>query len=374
METEKQLWRDIVVTSPTTDPDNSSGSSIDGLLTRQWISSLDFIIGVPMFIVGLSGNILTLINLLSSRSIRSTSFRMLMILLSVSDIGVLSTGLLRQCSQRLTTWDGLPLWNVYQWCCKGHVYLPYVFEELSSWTLSLVTLERALAVICPSKAAYLCTKSRMLGAWIAILALVSSFNTIVIAKVGVASNQDPTMMSPASTKFDIVNETVEVSDAYCGIVPSGDFFMTSVMPVIFVLVGYVIPGIVILMMNVILRRRLCVGEEERSVPWAASRLNPETRMIFGISVRFILTNLLLAVFYVCYHYLAGNLKNIIYIIMLGIRSISIAVKFGVAVRDLVAGNLRRNGRDGWAEGRGRATTPNWYIYSGTWELGTPKGL
>ena len=362
METKKQLWRDTVMTSPTTDPDNSSGSSIDGLLTQQWISN---IVGIPMFIGDMCAIILTLIDLLRSRSIRSTSFGMLLILLSVSDIGVLSTGLLRLCIQGLT-WDRLPLWNVCQWCCKVHIYLTYVSVELSSWTLTLVTLERALAVTCPSKAAYLCTKMRMFGAWIAILVLVMSFNTIVIEKVGVASNQDPTMtQSPASTKFDMVNETVEVPDAYCGIVPPGDFFTASVMPVIFGLVGYVIPGIAILIMIIILRRRLCVGEEERrSVPWAASRLNPETRMLLGIDVRFILTNLPLAVLYVCHHSWARNrdLKNIIDIIMLGIRSISIAVKFVVALRDLVSGNLRRNGRDGWAEGRGRATTSN---YEGT---------
>ncbi len=380
MEAENQSWSGVVVTSPTTDPDNSN-YSIDGKLIRLWISN---IVGIPMFIIGMSGNILTLIVLLSSRSFRSTSFGMLLILLSVSDIGVLSTGLLRQCIRGLT-WDHGAIRNVCQWCCKVHVYLTYVFIELSSWTLSLVTLERALAVTCPLKTAYLCTKRRMFGAWITILVLVISFNTVIIEKVGVASDPteesdvDTTTLSPASTEFLTMKETVKVpnaNNAYCRIVPPNDFFMTSVMPGIFGLVGYMIPGVAILIMNIILLRRLRAGDEERRsahTGWsdcADGRLNSETRMLVGISVLFILTNLPLAVHYVYYHYWTGDdhLKAILFIVMLIISYINNAFNFAIycfrgrkfraALRDLVSCNWNRNGRDGWAEGRGRATTSN----------------
>ncbi len=352
------------VVLPTTDLDNNTIIFLNGKLVANWINN---IIGVPMYMVGMCGNILTLVVLLSSRGFRSTPFGILLMLLCLMDMGVLSTTLLRHCRQGLR-WDGATVRDLCQWCCKIHTYLTYVFLELSPWTLFLVTLERTLAVTCPLKTKHLFTKRRMFAAWLAIFVLVTSFNTIVIGKMDlfpqqVAPDLNTTTHSPAFTEF--VTRTigkVQVPNRFCYFVHP-DFFMEHIMPVLLVLLSYIIPGFAMLIMNVILYRRIRRAQHVRismrngrDDESAGSRQDSDTRMIVGISVLFILTNLPLSVHYIYYHYWKGDVevKRIIYIVMIDISCLNNAFNFAMycfrgqkfrsAFRDLVCCNRKRTAR------------------------------
>ena len=223
----------------------------------------------------------------------------------------------------------------------------------------------------------------MLCAWITILIILTLFNAVTINKVGVASSAETvapnTTHSPASEGLTTAringtfSQTAEVSNAYCRIVPFDDYFMKFVMPIALGLLGYIIPGVAMLIMNVILHRgirraqqarsSMRNGHEDRSV----GRGSSDTKMLLGISVLFILTNLPVSAHYVYYHYWTGNnhLKNIIYILMLNISYINNAFnfviycfrgqKFRAALRDLVSCNRERTGRNGRGADRRRNT-------------------
>ena len=137
---------------------------------RNWIS---IVFGLPVLITGVLGNVLTLVVLMSSRKFTSSSLGMLLILLSLCDIGVLSTGLLRLCIRGLT-WEQILIRGLCQWCCKLHVYFTYVFLEMSPWTLCLVTLVRTVAVKHPAKVKFLCTRRRLGIAWFSIFVMVAA--------------------------------------------------------------------------------------------------------------------------------------------------------------------------------------------------------
>ncbi len=364
----------------TPDPGNYPGVLVlYGRLVGHWIHN---IVGVPMYVVGMSGNILTLAVLLSSRHFRSKAFGILLVLLCLMDMGVLSTGLLRHCIRGLT-WDRIEVRDRCQWCCKIQVYFTYVCLELSPWTLCLVTLERTLAVTCPLKTAYLCTKRRMFAAWLIIFVLVTSFNTVLIGKfkmdVMFPSQVAPdlnttqalttTIQSPQFTEFDTTWTTENVEVPRVSYYPCnfkrGDFFMTHVMPVVGVLLSYIIPGVAMLIMNVILYRGIRQAQQVRTSMRnshddnsAGSRLKSDTRMLVGISVLFILTNLPLAVYYISYHYWDVNAgtRKLLYTILLEISYINNAFNFAVycfrgqkfrsALRDLVCCNRKLTGRQG----------------------------
>ena len=360
----------------TTDPGTSS---LDGPVVANWIFN---VFGVPMYVIGMSGNILTLVVLLSSRSFRATAFGMLLMFLSVSDMGVLNTGHIRHCILGLT-WDRVWIRDLCQWCCKIQTYLTYVFVQLSPWTLCLVTLERALAVTCPMKTAYLCTKRRMFGAWLAVFVIVTSLNLVLIKKMDIVSDQvivdlNMTTQSPRTGEFVTTgindNDTVQVPDPYCKFV-SGDFFMSRVMPIIYSLLAFIIPGVVMLTLNIILYRgirqalktRASIRSGHENDNNASNRLNSDTRMLVGISVLFILTNLPVSVHYVYFHYWVGDgdLKRAIYSVVLIISYINNAFnfviycfrgrKFRAALRDLVSCNRKRIEHQNSCDSQGRAT-------------------
>ena len=343
----------------------------NGQLVADWINN---IFGFPMYLVGMCGNILTLVVLLSSRGFRSTAFGILLMLLCLMDMGVLSTSLLRHCLRGLTS-NGVQVRNMCQWCCKIHVYLTYVFAEMSPWTLCLVTLERTLAVTCPLKKEHLFTKRRMFAAWLTIFVLVTSFNAVLMEKMRlfpdqVAPDQNTMTQSPTITSTEFVTTemivTVKVPHVFWCYFKQPDFFMEHVMPVVFVFLSYIIPGVTVLIMNVILYRGLRRAQQVRTSlrnspddDSAGSRLNSDTRMMVGISVLFILdlTNIPLAVYYIYYHYWRSfdkNVAQIVYAVLLDISCINNAFnfvmycfrgqKFRSALRELVCCNRKRTGR------------------------------
>ncbi len=364
MVTANESWSEMAVTLPPIAPVNI----IDGYMIRTHISVF---FSFPMFVIGMCGNLLTLVVLLSSRSFRSTSFGMLLIALSISDMGLLSTGLLRHCIRGLT-WDRVAIRNLCHWCCKVQVYLTYVFVELSPWTLCLVTLERTVAVICPLKTATLCTKRRMLGAWITILVILTSFNAVTINKTGVASSTgivDANIThSPPPETFTsagingTLGKSLKIRDAYCRILSFDDYFMRFVMPITLLLIAYIIPRFAVFIINVILvcqlRRSHKVGMSMRNGRdnHAGRGRNSDTNMLLGIIVLFILTDLPLSLYYVYYHFRTGNhdVKHILYIVTLNMSYINNAFnfviycfrgqKFRAALRDLVSCHRKSKGR------------------------------
>lgn len=119
-----------------------------------------------LLIFGCLGNVLALVVLTSSK-MRQSRCSLSLSVLSVVDIMVLCTGLLRQWIMELTDVD---IRTLSEAGCKIHLFLTYYCSQLSSWTLLLVSLERAVSVCSPLKSRTLCRR-RNLIIWGCVIAI-----------------------------------------------------------------------------------------------------------------------------------------------------------------------------------------------------------
>ena len=102
---------------------------------------------VPPFLIafGTVGNCLSLI-VLTRRSIRKSTTALFLTCLTISDLLVLFTGLLRHWLINLLEFD---IRRVSEVVCKLHMWLVYSSLDFSAWMFILLTLERIHAVWSP---------------------------------------------------------------------------------------------------------------------------------------------------------------------------------------------------------------------------------
>ena len=125
-----------------------------------------------LLIGGTLGSCLSVMTLHSSM-FRSSSTSFILTALAVTDAGVLNTGLLRRW---LLIQFNVDIRLLTAFGCKIHVLLTYYLHQLSSWTLILLTTERAISVWFPLKCKMLCSKRRAVGAWITVVILLFGLN------------------------------------------------------------------------------------------------------------------------------------------------------------------------------------------------------
>ena len=123
---------------------------------------------------GTIGNVLALV-VLQATSFRKTSCGFLLSALALVDIGVLNTELLRFWILNISK-RSLDVRNLSEDGCKAHIFFSFVFPQLSSWTLVLVTIDRVVSVVMPLRSREICTKPRMVAAWIFVTVVLASLN------------------------------------------------------------------------------------------------------------------------------------------------------------------------------------------------------
>ena len=127
----------------------------------------------PVLIVfGTVGNILSIL-VLTRKSIRKSTTALFLTFLTLSDLAVLYTGLLRQWIFHTFDFDIRHLSEVV---CKVHTWLVYSSLDLSAWILIAVTLERIIAVWYPYSGKTKCSKINAMMLMGVILILVLSLN------------------------------------------------------------------------------------------------------------------------------------------------------------------------------------------------------
>jgi len=123
---------------------------------QELISTLlvEKIYKIIITIVGLIGNILTII-LLSRKRNRKSSTAVYLSALAMSDILILVFGPL--CDW-LEVMYHVVIWEYGEVACKLQTFLQYASSSTSSWLLVVVTIERAISVTFPHKVKSQCTK------------------------------------------------------------------------------------------------------------------------------------------------------------------------------------------------------------------------
>ncbi len=260
--------------TPTNDTKNDTDEYVAEIYKGLALTSKIWIYGgIPALVIGTVGNLLTIAVLLRAESFRSMSFGLLLIFLSLVDIGVLNTELLRYILIGLSEGANDPQ-IISDAGCRAFEFFRRVFIYLSAWTLVLVTIERLLSLVFHLRAMRLCNRKCAVMSWICVILCVvgvNLFHPIKGMHFGVAL--DGTFACKTRD-----NQT----HAY-KVYPWVDLCLSSL-----------IPGIIILVMNVIVVchiRRVRLERLQMVRDCGSARDSGMTRMLIAISVLFLLLTL-----------------------------------------------------------------------------------
>ena len=124
--------------------------------------------------LGTIGNVSAIVILLLRPRMRKMTTASCLLVLSISDLCVLYTGLLRNC---ILYFNDIDIRHLNQASCKIHVFAVYFFNNFSAWVLCAVTVERLIYVWCPFKAKVICTRSNGAKCLITIAVFLSIMNS-----------------------------------------------------------------------------------------------------------------------------------------------------------------------------------------------------
>ena len=194
-------------------PSSASPLGIDPYLVRYG--------SIFLLIVGTFGNILSFIIFSHGTLRKSSTFRYLA-LLSLMDLVVLYSGLL---DLFLTTeYEGaFSLRTLYPVTCRLHTFITYWSQHCSSWILSFISVDRAIATNCIQFARKFCTPRSAEYIVATILVLMAILNCHELAYLRLedsiqltTSPDDYTTLSPLrsslSTQFSFVATDLELNN------------------------------------------------------------------------------------------------------------------------------------------------------------------
>src|SRR6218665_234591 len=138
--------------------------------------SEELIVYVSPFLIifGTLGNGVSIITL-QHRHFRYTSTGFILTALSAVDIVVLNASLL---SDWLRLVFGMRFEDLSSIGCKLHSFLRYYPHSLAPWTLILLTVQRGISVWYPLRCKELCSKRRIVIAWVIIATLLFAENSL----------------------------------------------------------------------------------------------------------------------------------------------------------------------------------------------------
>ena len=158
---------------------------------------LDVYIAPIVLILGLTGNMLSLIVLLN-KSLRNSSHTLLLCSLAVSDTILLITFLMR--SWLLAAFD-IDIRTGSSVICKTLLFMMYFGSHLSSWTLGLVALERLVSVAWPLQAFHYCSRRRIVIAWVVMSGLLLLVNGHIFWTADVISESPKHPVCAFNTRY-----------------------------------------------------------------------------------------------------------------------------------------------------------------------------
>ncbi|XP_005093128.1 probable G-protein coupled receptor 139 [Aplysia californica] len=126
----------------------------DGSLEKAVSKYLWMTVSPVLLVVGTVGNVLSII-VMSRRNLRGSQASVYLIALSLTDIVVLYTGLLRHFLRSVASLDVRAMTELG---CKINIMMVYASLDISVWILVAFTFERFLSVFTPHKVKSYCTR------------------------------------------------------------------------------------------------------------------------------------------------------------------------------------------------------------------------
>lgn len=236
---------------------------------------------------------------LQNRHFRSKSTGFILTALSVVDIAVLNTGLMRLW---LAHAFEINIRDLTRFGCKLHLLLTYYLHQLASWILILLTSERTIALWFPLRCKELCSKRRIVIAWLTIATLLFAEHTIFFQA------------------FDLLPTTVESNNTTsvkyrCDLLDDWYHFFDLGWSYIDACVGDFFPFLVVLIGNILTIIRILKSRRERERQMGAvsnsnGRLMASTTaMLIGVSVMFLILSLPIDILFLYYAYKGSMLPQ-----------------------------------------------------------------
>lgn len=214
--------------------------------------------------------------------------------LAVVDTLVLYTSLLRQWILALGFSDIRELFG--DTSCKGHFLLTYYLQQLSSWTLVVVTIERTVCVGLPLTAKWLCTRGRVLLLWISIAIALFLLNSHFFVTVSYGRQKPIETENRTEVICYRAEAFKDFFDVYWYFI---DFIFLSFLPFVIILIGNII--IIICVVKAIKFRHHQQLSSPTTLTPAISPHNPmtsQTALLVGISFLFLATTSPSAIFFI----------------------------------------------------------------------------
>ena len=259
-------------------------SSLDNL---DFTANVLKMYGLPILLaLGTLGNILCIVTLRSAK-FRLTSTGFLLTALAFSDMTVLYTGALRQW---LIVMFSLDVREMSTASCKIQSFCTYYSVHLSAWTLVLITIERLLSVIIPTRFNTVCSRKRMVLGWILTAAILLLIDIYLLTESALSDNYYP---------GENVTRCVWRGRDYSNSAPLTDFLYWSDF-----CLSFLLPTCLILVANCVLCYKLygmsslgrvvsiSSGQSSTSLPSSSVRKKSSlTLMLVVVSLMFVITTL-----------------------------------------------------------------------------------
>ena len=148
--------------------------------TFYLISTRLFLYGIPILVaLGSLGNVLCIVTMCSDR-FRSTSMAFLLTALSLVDLTALYTAPIRRWLIVMSKFDVRVLSLA---SCKIHFFLSYYTVHLSAWTLVLITLERLVSVLAPTRFNHICSRRRVALVWTMVALILIALDCFLLVEM-----------------------------------------------------------------------------------------------------------------------------------------------------------------------------------------------
>ena len=188
-----------------------------------------------ILICGTIGNVFCFITLVKLVRQKKT-FALYFMVLAVSDIVYLNTGLMRQWVRVLT---GTDIRETNLAVCKIHTFVVHWTSHLSSWLLVAATVQRLCSVVLPLKARDIFTSTNI---WISMLVIGACLAAV-----------DATMFW---TEGDVFDEETNITYK-CTYLDKHEFYVNNVFPWMDLMLLVVIPFLIMLISNIFIIRTVC---------------------------------------------------------------------------------------------------------------------
>lgn len=242
--------------------------------------------------MGTLGNIMSMV-VLSRKSMRNMSGAVYLIVLSLADIAVLYTGLLRQWMNYYFDIDVRYLSN---WGCKVHLFMVYTSLDFSVWLVVAVTVDRFILVYFPLKAKSMCNRNIEMISIVVIFCCLALFNSHYLYGLDVKEIQQAN--STVISICEPINESYE-------------HFSSYVWPWLDLCAFFAFPFAILIISNVGIIYKLLPSSRPKIASVTRSsgqraRLNSMTTMLLVIDFVFLLTNAPISILLIGLPYWAVN--------------------------------------------------------------------